>query len=328
MFRLLLLTVTLVCISLGGVAEGSDIKQPTWKAGLARVDITPAKPVVLLGYGDRKGPFTAVAQPIFAKALALEDADGHRGIIVTADLVGFQAAVLTNPVAARVQEATGLQRSQLLFNASHSHTGPLVSTDPWREANPVAHAPLSPEDAAETVAYTKELQDKLVTLVEAALIDLAPAALAYGAGAVDFPMSRRLPQDGQVVMADSPAGAVDRSVPVMVVRGLDGSARALLFGCACHNTALTGADNVIAGDYAGFAQAQLEQEQPGVQAMFMSGCGGDANPSPRGSMDLAVAHGGALAAEVRRVAAGTLLELPGVLETHFEEIDLPLQVLT
>jgi len=77
------------------------------------------------------------------------------------------------------------------------------------------------------------------------------------------------------------------------VRRLTGAvlfAAAVLFGCACHNTTLTGAHYEICGDYAGFAQAHVEKEQPGVQAMFMIGCGGDANPYPRGEVDHVVSE--------------------------------------
>ena len=94
-------------------------------------------------------------------------------------------------------------------------------------------------------------------------------------------MNRRLPQDGQIVMADNPSGSIDRRCPCCV-RTPAGKLLAVLFGCACHNTTLTGRDNVIAGDYAGFAQEQLRPTASGSQAMFLSGCGADANPSPRG----------------------------------------------
>ncbi len=53
-------------------------------------------------------------------------------MIVTADLVGFQAAVVTDEVCRRTAARTGLERRQLLFNASHTHTGPLVSLFPPR----------------------------------------------------------------------------------------------------------------------------------------------------------------------------------------------------
>ncbi|MHB8954160.1 MAG: neutral/alkaline non-lysosomal ceramidase N-terminal domain-containing protein [Pirellulaceae bacterium] len=299
-----------------------------WKIGVARVNITPPRPVVLLGYGDRPGPFTSVAADIYAKALVIEDRHGHRGVIVTADLVGFQAAVVTDEVCRRLAETTGLERRQLLFNASHTHTGPLVSLRPHLRANAVAHAPLTPAEAAETVAYTHQLREQLVTLVCDALRELQPARLAWGAGEVEFPTNRRLPQDGRIVMADNPAGSTDRSVPVLRVQAADGRILAVLFGCACHNATLTGRDNVVAGDYAGFAQEMIEQRHRDALALFMSGCGADANPSPRGSMELARQHGERLMQEVDRVLSGPLMPLTGDLATTLHHVALPLQTLT
>ena len=303
-------------------------KTGQWRVGCARVSISPERPIVLLGYGDRKGVFDSVEQEIYAKAIALEDEAGHRAVIVTADLVGFQAAVVTDTVSARIMQETGLERSQLLFNASHSHTGPLVSLDPWFDANVVAHAPLSPDDRKETIGYTRALQDKLVVLVRDALAGLEPAQLSWGRGEVPFPINRRLPRDGHITMANNPEGMVDRSVPILCARTPEGDYRAVVFGTACHNTTLTGADNVIAGDFAGFAQSYLEEQFQGAQALFMSGCGADANPSPRGSMALARRHGHTLGSEVARIVEQSLTTVRGNLGTMYELVRLPLQSLS
>ena len=283
---------------------------------------------MLLGYGDGTQPFQYVAQDIYAKALAFEDKHGRRAVIVTADLVGFQAAVITETVLDRIQRETGLGRSQVLFNASHSHTGPLVSLDPWSAANAIAHAPLTPEDRRRTIAYTRLLQDKLVFVARDAISKLEPAQLGWGKGSVPFPTNRRLPRDGRIAMADNPQGKTDRAVPVLCARTPAGKNLAFLFGCASHNTTLTGADNVISGDYAGFAQTHVEERFPGAQALFMSGCAADANPSPRGSMKLAEQHGKTLGEEVARVAERSLEVVRGDLRTVYETVDLPLQRLT
>ena len=94
------------------------------------------------------------------------------------------------------------------------------------------------------------------------------------------------------------------------------------------NATLTGADNVIAGDYAGFTQAHLEARFRGAQAMFVSGCGADANPSPRGSMALAQQHGATLGKEVARIVEESLTAVQGDLGTTYEMVDLPLQSLS
>ncbi len=54
--------------------------------------------LILLGYTGRKGPFGGVSDDLSARALALEDAQGRRAVVVSADLVGFQAAVVTDAV--------------------------------------------------------------------------------------------------------------------------------------------------------------------------------------------------------------------------------------
>lgn len=49
------------------------------------------------------------------------------------------------------------------------------------------------------------------------------------------------------------------------------------------------------GDYAGFAQHYLEAAHPDVTALFLLGCGGDQNPYPRRTLELAQQHGRSLA---------------------------------
>ena len=125
----------------------------------------------------------------------------------------------------------------------------------------------------------------LVDIAVAALADLTPARLSWGVGAAgDFVMNRRLmtPEGTCHGMGPNPQGPVDRDVPVLRVASTDGRLQALLFGCACHPVTLDGKNRKISGDYAGFAQQYVENKYPGVQAMFMIGCGGDANSHPRG----------------------------------------------
>ena len=43
------------------------------KAGLAKVDISPTKPVTLGGYGLRIGPSEGVYAPIYTRALVFDD---------------------------------------------------------------------------------------------------------------------------------------------------------------------------------------------------------------------------------------------------------------
>ena len=93
---------------------------PQWKAGTATVVITPDEPMWMAGYAARDKPAEGTVQDLFAKALALEDREGNRLVIVTADLIGIPRD-LRDVVVERVVEAYDLPSRSLLLNASHTH---------------------------------------------------------------------------------------------------------------------------------------------------------------------------------------------------------------
>jgi hypothetical protein len=294
----------------------SDSAEPEWKVGVASVKITPERPVPMAGYAARTKPFEQVEADIFAKALALEDAEGHRAVLVTSDLIGFRAAV-TERIFTEAHEKTGLKREQILLNSSHTHAGPSLAVTAKRDD----------AESLRTVEYTRRLQDQVVDLIAKAVADLQPARLSAGEGVVDFPMNRREFRPTGVVLGVNARGPVDRSVPVLRVDSADGLLRAVLFGAGTHNTTLGGDNYRLCGDYAGFAQEGIQEKLPGVTALFMLGCAGDANPYPRGTMDLARQHGATLGKEVCRVLDTKLRPIRGPLRIAFGEAALPLELL-
>src|SRR5579872_3859196 len=99
-----------------------------WKAGVATAVITPAEPMWLAGWASRREPAMDKAGELLCKALALEDSQGTRTVIVTLDLIAVPRE-LALAVAAKVRDQWKLSREYLLFNASHTHTGPEVRPD-------------------------------------------------------------------------------------------------------------------------------------------------------------------------------------------------------
>jgi len=286
------------------------------RAGVARIDITPEGPVWLTGYGNRTHPSTGVAQRIWAKALAIEDSQKNTVVVVTTDLVGLPRSI-TDLVSARVLKAHGLERGHLLFNSSHTHAGPVV------QGNLPTMFELPPEDAARVAEYSRKLTDHLFNVISAALGDLAPAEIAYASGSVGFAMNRRRSTSKGVEIGVNSAGPVDHSVPVLRVASPDGKLRAILFAYACHGTTLTGDFYQIDGDYAGYAQNDLEKSHPGATALFMLLCAGDQNPNPRGTLALTEQHGKTLADEVSRLIQGNMTLIRGPVRTAFVVTDLP-----
>jgi neutral ceramidase len=111
-------------------------------------------------------------------------------------------------------------------------------------------------------------------------------------------------------------------VPVLRVDGAGGAPLAIVFGYACHNTTLQDQFVRYHGDYSGVAQAALEQRHPGATALFVAGCGADANPMPRGTLELVEAHGTALADAVDRALPAATPIAPS-LRTAYGTVNLP-----
>jgi hypothetical protein len=292
------------------IASGAD-----FKAGVARIKITPEESIWMSGYASRTKPSEGVLQDIWAKALAIEDPKGGRVIIVTTDLIGLPRPV-SDVVSARLQKEHGLDRARLVLNSSHTHTGPVV------RANLATMYNLSPDQQRAVDEYTRDLTDALVSVASAALGDLKPAKVEFGRSTAGFAANRRQFTPKGVAFGTHPTGPVDHEVPVLRITGPDGSIRAILFGYACHNTTLTGEFYQISGDYAGFAQSELEKMNPGATAMFLMLCGADQNPNPRSSLELAQRHGATLAAQVAEALKGKLEPLKPPIRAAFQTIDL------
>ena len=302
-------------------AAGVASAESQWRIGLAAVRVTPEKPLPMCGYSPNLSE--GVLDDLYAKAMAIEDADGTVAVLLTADLLFFRAP-LADVVCGKIIEETGLKRHQILLNASHTHAGPVFGVkDPGRFS--------LPEDQRRNVQeYTERLIEQVVSLVPTALADLKLGRLSRSAGEVGFVMNRRLitPEGKCRGMGPNPEGPVDRTVPVLRVDWPDGRLRAVVFGCACHPVTLDGHNRKISGDYAGAAQRYLEAQHPGVQAMFVIGCGADANSHPRGGPEQeawVTRHGDALGKEVNRVLSSEMVEVGGRLTTELALVDLPLE---
>ena len=285
--------------------EASD-GPAAWRAGAASAVITPKQFLPMSGYAARKEPAEGTEQDLFAKALAVEDGEGHRAVIVTMDLIGVEEELRT-VVVRQAKRLYGLSPEAVLMNASHTHCGPAYLRD----------------DAQD---YFDSLAHKLVGLIGDALDHLELSVLTYSYARCSVAINRRTPTATGFRNHPNPDGLVDHSVPVLSVLSPGGELRAVLFGYACHNTTM--GFRKWLGDYAGYAQQYFEEDNPGVTALFLMGCGGDQNPYPRSELVYAQKHGRTLATAVEAAIEtnqSTLRHqhsLAGPLQTAYETVDL------
>ncbi len=295
----------------------------TFRAGAAKVRITPEKMSWMTGYGGRNKRAEGVHDDLHARALALEDGRGRKAVLVTADILGF-SPVLNREIRNQAKERFGLSDGDLMLVASHTHGGPSI---PQRPSLEVFHG-LSDEDAKEIFVYADWLKERVLDVIGRALASMEPARLSLARSEARFGMNRRSRQpNGSYRIADNPEGAKDPDVPVLWVANEKG-VRAAVFTYACHCTTM-GAVYEYNADWAGPAAEIIERCLPsGAVALFATGCGADLNPTPRSAgFDLAEKHGIAMAAAVLGVKPGLGASRPigGPIRTAYRVIDLPLE---
>jgi hypothetical protein len=310
-----LICLTLIFASITAIPARAD----GWKAGVAKIVITPDPAGWMSGYAARKGPATGKAHELWAKAFALEDSTGKKSVIVTLDVCGITRDVEI-PVVKEIEKQTGIPRAAIALSVSHTHCGPVVGE------NLLSMYPLTPQELAKTVTYTNVLKTKLAKVAAEAVAALQPAQISWGVGKADFAVNRREnPADQVPALRQKLAlkGPVDHDVPVLVAKSPDGKPFGILTQYACHCTTLD--YDKYSGDYAGYTQIELEKAFPGAVALFAAGCGADANPLPRRDEAMAIQYGKDLAVATANVVKYGLKPLAGdKLAFAFEEIPLKL----
>ncbi|CAL1520553.1 hypothetical protein MMC2321_04341 [Chitinophaga sp. MM2321] len=293
-------------------------KEKGWKAGAARVNITPAKPMWMAGFAARTHPAEGKIHDLWAKALIIEDADGKKAVLVTTDLLGIPKA-MSDRIRDQLKTKFGLLREQIMLNSSHTHSGPVLETalsDIY---------PLNQEQINLINQYSATLETKIVALVGDAIRDLEPAELFVENGVTRFQVNRRNNNAGLIPWISDLSGPNDYAVPVIKVQDAKGKLKAVAFGYACHATVLS--EYKFSGDYPGFAMLELEKTYPGTIALFFQGAGADQNPLPRGTEPLAKQYGKELAAAVERVLEEDMRKLKPKISTAYAEVRLPFSTL-
>jgi hypothetical protein len=290
------------------------------RVGTARAKITPAGPVMMAGYGARNKPSEGVAADLWARALAIDDGTGAPKVLVTADILGF-GPTFSRALKAEARTRFGLTEERLLLVGSHTHSGPVVY-----------HRPLSdPDQAKSRDATVAGLQETILRVIGEALGSASPARLEWARGTSTLGVNRRLPMpDGTWVIRENPEGKTDPDLPLMAVRAPDGQLRALFFTYACHCTTVRpGGEGfyLIHPDWA-ICCSILERKMPGTQVMFVTGCGADINPVPKGSVAEADRNGATMAATLESLlGSGSFRPVSGPIRAKFRRIELPLEKL-
>jgi hypothetical protein len=221
---------------------------------------------------------------------------------------------LSDRIRDRLKLKYGLTKSQIILNCSHTHSSPIVK-------DITGFYTRDETEVAKVIRYSDTLESRIVSIAELALNDLEPAEIYSQNGVVRFQVNRRNNTESKLWFETQFKGPNDYAVPVIKVVNQKGSLMAVVFGYACHNSVLSGYQ--WSGDYAGFAQIELEKLYPETTALFFQGAGGNQIAYPRRTPETARQHGRELAAAVERVLNEQMQKLSPQLASSYSEIELP-----
>ncbi len=256
-----------------------------FRAGWASRVMTPPRDTPMAGYGARLGASSkGVRDELFVKALAVSDGS-DTAVIVGADMLIIPENV-AQEVRLGVSRETGLTANEILFNASHNHSGPGAFAPGL--ASMLFNGP-----------YDRKVPKFLAGVFTSAIVEayrsLEPAKVTHGS--VDVP---------EHIRNRTRKGApVDSELSYMLIEQEDGD-RCFVVSYSAHPTILDYDNMKFTGEYPGFLMRRIKRET-GAEAIYLGGAVGSMSPrAPQAESDYdrSIAMGEALAGKVLEAAAG------------------------
>lgn len=264
----------------------ADETRDSLRAGAAAVDVTPVEFPLNMPGGFNANMATGVHDPLFARALVLDDGSTTLAMVVV-DSLGVAPAVIEEAKELAANR-TGLPTERMLVCSTHTHSGP-------------------PSDAgggsAPAAAYRAVLVEGIAESINQAHAALRPAAVGVAVHPLPeevfnrrwFLKPGKMPLNpfGQMDIVkmnpgtspdvlDRPAGPTDPDVTIFSVRDARGKPLALFANYSLHYVGHV-PRGLISADYFGeFARLMPSRVRGGEEfvAMLSNGTSGDINNIP------------------------------------------------
>lgn len=231
--------------------------------GTAKRVITPPRPVRLAGYATRTTPFDSVLEDIYVRVHDYR-CGSARAVLVYGDLLWWNSefVAMARPCLAA---ALGVKEEQILFTASHNHSGPGTGGN---------FTPLLETVDAE---YTEFLYTQVETAACAAAQNVEPVRGTVHRGECALNVYRRVHTPDGIAMWPNYDMPADHHLTVVRLERADGTVKGVLLHYPCHANLANG--NAVHPDYPGAALRMLDETFPGSVGVFLQGCTADLRPN-------------------------------------------------
>ncbi len=322
-----------------GATTGDTTAEGRFKAGWATVSITPDKPVQLAGQFHERVSTEGILYPCLATALALDNG-GEQAIMIACDLVNVGRAFVEEIRARVVEQLPGFDRSKLLINATHTHTGPVLHPGSYKDPDPgvmgpLEYAPFFCERAAEAAVQAWKNR-------ESAAISQAPGHAAVGFNRIAVYADGKSQMYGKSDRADFVGleGGHDHGLELLFLWDGQDRMTGVVINIACPSQVVEG-QRYLSADYWGPVREHIQRiygEQVSVYPMISAA--GDQSPRDltrrgRGEPDMRAEAG--MREMARRIVNGVQYAhdtaqspktLNPVFRHHTEELALPVRLAT
>ena len=242
-----------------------------FKAGFARVDMTPPIGTELSGY-PRRRVSDGILDHLDINAVAFSDGT-NRAVVISADVINFRAYF--NLFRKNAADAAGLPPEAVFIACTHTHTGPHVGLSMYGKTF---------DTFAKASTYELFVGERLKDAVKLALADLAPSKISIGRGeAKNISFIRRYRMKDGTCRTNPGRGNPDIVAPmgkpdemVQLVRiDREGRDSIALVNFQCHPDTIGG--NKISADWPRVVRETVERVLDGVKCIMINGAQGDSN---------------------------------------------------
>ena len=243
------MVITICVILATSVLQAKESESPL-RAGTAKIDITPEKPVKMAGYASRTELSQGVHDPLSARVVAFEN-NGKRLVLVSTDIIGFYDGT-ADYLRKAILDEFKLEPSELFLAAIHTHSAPSPTINK-EKGHP------------NNLEYTEGLKGKLIEAIRSAFSSMGPVNIGSGVGYCPIGANRRelnISPSGEssIKLGRNPYGPTDKEVLVIKLAKPDPPRRiAALFDYATHATCLGPKNYAISGDVLGLAEQFVEK---------------------------------------------------------------------